>query len=56
MTEPFVDVLERHLSHWRPEATFPRIVLDHPIQNVSDALLERRAEQIVEGVERLLKL
>jgi len=45
-TSPFSDVLDRHLSHWKPAREFPRILVDHPLQNLSDADLEARARQI----------
>jgi hypothetical protein len=48
-TAPFTGVLDRHLTHWRPVAAFPRIVVDHPLQNLDDAALEARAQQIAQA-------
>jgi hypothetical protein len=39
-------VLERHLTHWRPDGELPRIVIAHPIQNVSDDALCARADAL----------
>ena len=49
LTVPFKDVLDRLLSYWQPAAEFPVILVEHPIQNVSDRLLDERAQKIVEA-------
>ena len=33
----------------------PAIVIGHPMQNVDDATLQRRAEQIADAVQNLLR-
>jgi hypothetical protein len=53
-TQPFADVLDRHLTYWRPTAQLPRLVVDHPIQNVADRELALRVDHIVAGVLALL--
>jgi hypothetical protein len=46
LTTPFTEVLERHLTHWRPDGEFPKIVIAHPIQNVTDDALCAQADAL----------
>jgi len=49
LTAPFYQVLERHLTHWRPERPFPTIIIEHPIQNVPEEHLLAQARAMVKG-------
>ncbi len=51
LTEPFEDVLARHMTYYVPDRAMPFGVLTHPIQNISDADLESRAEQLAALIE-----
>jgi hypothetical protein len=46
----FERVLERHLTHWRLSGPFPRVIVEHPIQNVSPEALEERARAMVRAI------
>ena len=54
LTAPFAEVLPRVSSIWQPDSALPRIVLEHPIQDLDDAGIERRAEDLVREIELLL--
>lgn len=54
LTTPFTEVLERHLSHWRPDGEFPKIVIAHPIQNAAEPELRAQAEVLVARALELL--
>lgn len=54
LTQPFAEVLDRILSHYQLDRPMPRIIVDHPIQNVGGDLLRARAEQIARAVVSLL--
>jgi hypothetical protein len=51
LTTPFADVLARHLTYYAPDQPMPYGVIDHPIQNISNEELARRAEQLVAVIE-----
>ncbi len=55
LTQPFAGVLDRILSCYQLTEPMPRIVIEHPLQNVDDDALAARARHIVAGVEALLK-
>jgi hypothetical protein len=55
LTRPFADVLDRILSYYQTTEPMPRIVIDHPLQNIDDAALAERARQIAGAVELLLE-
>jgi hypothetical protein len=55
LTTPFQHVLGRVLSNWQPTQPLPVLVLDHPIQNVTDEVLDARAQQLAGYVEDILK-
>jgi hypothetical protein len=44
LTTPFTEVLDRHLTHWRPDGEFPKIVVAHPIQNAASDVLNAQAD------------
>ena len=47
-------MLAEHLTAWLPDQPLPSVVLDHPIQDMPEAELARRAHQLVDGVMALL--
>lgn len=54
LTTAFSDVLDRILGRYTTDVPMPRIIVDHPLQNVTPAALQARAEQIAAGVLALL--
>ncbi len=42
------------MTYQPADRPLPAIVVDHPTQMVSDEVLQRRAEQIADAVQRLL--
>ena len=55
LTEPFGDQVERMMTFQPTDKPLPAIVIGHPMQNVDDATLQKRAEQIADAVQKLLK-
>ena len=54
LTAPFAGVLSRVASIWQADDVLPSIVLEHPIQDLGAAGVERRASDLAQAVERLL--
>ena len=50
LTEPFQAVCERILSYWKPDKPLPVLVMDHPMQNISQDEVKRRGQQIAEKI------
>jgi hypothetical protein len=55
LTEPFGDQVERMMAYQPSDRPLPAIVIDHPMQNVGPEALQRRAEQIADAVQKLLR-
>jgi hypothetical protein len=55
LTTPFADQIERQTAYYQIDRPLPAIVLDHPVQNISPAVREQRAQQLAEQVSRLLR-
>lgn len=43
------------MTYQPSDKPLPAIVIDHPTQMVSDDVLQRRAEQIADAIQRLLE-
>jgi hypothetical protein len=54
LTQPFGDQVDRCMTYQPSDRPLPAIVVDHPTQMVEDDVLHRRAQQIVNAIERLL--
>ncbi len=54
LTEPFKDQITRAMAYQPADRDLPAIVLPHPMQNVSEFELDRRAELLAHEVERYL--
>lgn len=54
LTAPFGNQVRRATAYQPSDRPFPYIVIDHPIQMISDAEIERRAGQIVAAIEKIL--
>jgi hypothetical protein len=54
LTTPFSGVMNRLLSYWKPDSVLPVVQLDHPIQNLSQEMIEKRAVQLASAVENIL--
>lgn len=55
LTEPFGDQVERMMTFQPTDRPLPAVVIGHPMQNVDDATLQKRGEQIADAVQRLLR-
>jgi hypothetical protein len=55
LTTPFADQIDRVMAYETTDRRLPAIVLPHPMQNVSDEELDRRAESLAEAIERALR-
>jgi hypothetical protein len=44
------------LSIWQADGIPPRIVIEHPIQDLGAAGIEKRAHELAQAVEHLLPL
>ncbi|MFK7894362.1 MAG: hypothetical protein AB8G23_00925 [Myxococcota bacterium] len=53
LTQPFANQIERAMTYQPTERPLPAIIVGHPTQMVDDVVLETRATQIAEAVERL---
>ncbi|HET7506327.1 MAG TPA: hypothetical protein VFK02_35150 [Kofleriaceae bacterium] len=55
LTQPFEEVLDRIMSYYQADQPLPRIVIEHPLQNVAPEVLAQRASRIADEVERMLE-
>ena len=54
LTEPFREMVTGMLAFQETDRPLPAIVIGHPMQNINDEEIERRALQIADSAERLL--
>ncbi len=54
LTEPFRDMVNAMLAFQETDRPLPVIVLDHPMQNIAPAEIDRRAQQLADAAQRLL--
>ena len=54
LTEPFRDQVARVLAYYRSDRPLPVVALDHPMQNLNEAGVQARAEQLADKIELLL--
>lgn len=54
LTEPFADQVDRVMAYQRADRSLPAVVLEHPMQNLGLDELQRRAEALADGAQRLL--
>jgi hypothetical protein len=55
LTRPFEEVLDRILSYYKADRPLPRIVIEHPLQNLAADRLAQRALQIADAIEQMLE-
>jgi hypothetical protein len=55
LTVPFGEQQARAMAYEQADRTLPVVVLEHPMQNVSDDELFARATALADAAERLLK-
>lgn len=54
LTVPFGDQIRRVMAYQRSDRPLPAVVLDHPLQNISEETKRARAVQLADAAERLL--
>lgn len=54
LTEPFREQVSRAMAYRRADRELPAIIVPHPIQNVSDAELDERAQVLADAAEKFL--
>ena len=54
LTEPFGEQVDRAMAYYPSDRELPAIVVEHPMQMISDEEIEARALQIVEEAIKLL--
>ena len=54
LTLPFGNQIDRAMTYQPSDRPLPAIIVGHPTQMVETEVLEKRAEQIADAVERLL--
>jgi hypothetical protein len=54
LTEPFGGQVSRLMMYQPADRPLPVIVLDHPMQMISQDEMDLRAKQLVDAIERLL--
>jgi hypothetical protein len=55
LTEPFRDQVARVLAYYRSDRPLPVVALDHPMQNLDETGIQKRAEQLADKIQLLLK-
>lgn len=55
LTHPFASQVERIGVHYETDRPIPLIVLEHPMQNVSEAELQARSLALADGVQAIVE-
>lgn len=54
LTQPFGPQIDRCMTYQPSDRRLPAIIIDHPTQMVTDDVLQQRAEQVANAIQRLM--